>query len=379
MIALYLISGLAMLIAGAELLVKGASRLAFAAGISTLIVGLTIVAFGTSAPELAISILSVLDGQSDVAVGNVVGSNIFNILFILGISALIIPLSVSPALIRQEVPVMIGISILLLLFVQDYILTRVESFILLVGLCLYLLFIYLQTRRVSGKNGENRETGDGEKTGENAKNSFFEEEVLNSTDSTEPEEGSWIKNILFVLGGLGLLVLGSHLFIDGAIGLARYMNVSEVVIGLTIVAAGTSLPEVVTSVIAALRGERDIAVGNVVGSNLFNIMGVLGISGLLSPEGITVSSSMVHFDIPVMILVALLALPVFFTGGVISRVEGSMLFIYYILYTLYLILDARQHDVLPAFSTAIVWYVIPLTALTLGIFTLLELRKRTLL
>jgi cation:H+ antiporter len=173
-----------------------------------------------------------------------------------------------------------------------------------------------------------------------------------------------------------LLVLGSRWLVDGAVSFARYLEVSELIVGLTIVAAGTSLPEVVTSIVAALRGERDIAVGNVVGSNIFNILGVLGIASVVAPGGIEVSAAVIGFDIPIMIAVALACLPIFFTGGTISRAEGVFLLAYYVAYTAYLILAASHHDALPRFSAVMLEFVIPITAVTLFMLALLEVRNR---
>jgi cation:H+ antiporter len=182
---------------------------------------------------------------------------------------------------------------------------------------------------------------------------------------------------VFISSGLFLLVLGSRWLVNGAASFAQYIGISELVIGLTIVAAGTSLPEVVTSVIGAIRGERDIAVGNVIGSNLFNLMGVLGIAGIIAPAGIDVPAAVVGFDVPVMIAVAFACLPIFFTGGVISKKEGALLLGYYVVYTLYLILAAAHHDSLPAFSALMLYFVIPLTLVTLIIVMARAIRKKT--
>ncbi|MEZ4484779.1 MAG: hypothetical protein R2864_09320 [Syntrophotaleaceae bacterium] len=173
-----------------------------------------------------------------------------------------------------------------------------------------------------------------------------------------------------------MLVLGSRWLVDGAVSFAQYMGVSELVIGLTIVAAGTSLPEVVTSVIAAMRGERDIAVGNVVGSNLFNLMGVLGVASIIAPAGIEVSAAVSRFDLPVMIAVAFACLPIFFTGGVISRQEGALLLGYYVVYTLYLILAAAHHDLLPRFSAVMLYFVVPFTVGTILIIAAREIHRK---
>ncbi|MEX2463164.1 MAG: calcium/sodium antiporter [Balneolaceae bacterium] len=349
------ITGLLLMIFGAELLVKGASRLALALKISPLVVGLTVVAFGTSSPELAISIESSLSGQEGITFGTVVGSNIFNVLFILGISALILPLSVSKQLLRLDVPLMIGLSVLVLLLSLNGIVSRIEGFILVAGLISYTTFLIFQSRK----------------------------EWVQPLDSpgNQPENSGskpklWIVNSILVVGGFGLLMLGSSWFLDGAESIAQAMGVSEMVIGLTIVAAGTSMPEVVTSVMAVIRGEREMAVGNVIGSNIFNILAVLGITAWITPTGLEISESFIRFDVPVMIAVALACLPIFFTGGVISRGEGALLFGYYIVYTLYLILASAQYESLPVFSSAMIWFVVPITAIVLIITVFQQLSGR---
>lgn len=349
------VCGLVFLIAGAEALVRGASRLAAVLGISPLVVGLTVVAFGTSSPELAVSVKAALSDQASIAVGNVVGSNIFNVLFILGVSALIVPLVVSRQLVRFDVPLMIVLSVIVLVMALDASFGRLDGMLLVAGLLVYVGFLIVQSRRESAgvKAEYEREFG--------------------APAAVQPQ---WLKNLALVAGGLVLLVLGSRWLVDSAVAFAGYLGVSELVIGLTIVAAGTSLPEVVTSVIAALRGERDIAVGNVVGSNLFNIMGVLGLASIIAPMGIGVSPAVIAFDIPVMIAVALACLPIFFTGGVISRQEGALLLGYYVAYTLYLILATSRHDALAGFSAVMLYVVIPLTLVTLVIMALREMRRR---
>ena len=183
-------------------------------------------------------------------------------------------------------------------------------------------------------------------------------------------------NVIYVVAGLGLLVLGARWLVEGAVTVAQHFGVDELIIGLTIIAAGTSLPEVATSIIASVRGERDIAVGNVVGSNLFNILGVLGLSSIVAPEGLPVSAAALHFDIPVMIAVAVACLPIFFTGHLIARWEGAFFLTYFVAYTLYLVLTAAEHAALPLFSKAMVWFVIPLTGLTLLVVTLRAVVKR---
>lgn len=348
----FFVAGLILLVIGAEALVRGASRLAATLGVSPLVIGLTVVAFGTSSPELAVSLKAALANQASIAVGNVLGSNIFNVLFILGVSALIVPLVVAQQLVRLDVPLMILLSVVVLLFALDGLFSRAEGLILVMGLFAYVGFLIRQSRRESA-----------------AVQSEYAQEFGVET----PSGNRWLFNVALVVSGLAALVLGSRWLVDGAVTFARYLGVSELVVGLTIVAAGTSLPEVVTSVIAALRGERDIAVGNVVGSNIFNIMGVLGLASLVAPAGIEASTAVVRFDIPVMIVVAFACLPIFFTGGVISRGEGGLLLGYYVAYTLYLILAASRHDALAGFSTVMYW-VVPLTLFVLIVIALREIR-----
>ncbi|WP_405241877.1 calcium/sodium antiporter [Lentisalinibacter salinarum] len=352
---LFFIAGLALLVLGGELLVRGASRLAGALGIPRLIIGLTVVAFGTSSPELAVSVKSALTGSADIALGNVVGSNIFNVLFILGLSALITPLVCSVRLLRLDVPLMVLFSVIVLVLALDHRVGRFDGLFLLASLLVYVAFLIVQGRREPA-------------------------DVQGEFDQAFGEERSGgrgtLANIALVAFGLVLLVVGSRWLVQSATDFAQRLGVSELVVGLTIVAAGTSLPEVVTSIVAALRGERDIAVGNVIGSNLFNIMGVLGAAAVVAPEGIGVTPAVIGFDLPVMIVVAAACLPVFFTGGDISRLEGAILFVYYIAYTTYLVLYATGHDALPEFSLVMVAFVTPLTLLILGILVWQEVQRR---
>lgn len=334
---LLFLAGLTALVAGANALVRGASKLALAIGISPLVVGLTVVAFGTSSPELAVSVGAALAGKADIAVGNVVGSNIFNVLFILGISAAITPLVVKAQLIRQEVPVMIGASLLLLALALDRHLGRLDCALLALLLLAYLTFLVAQSRRQHQR----------------------------ADVSPAGWDRHWSVQLLLIAGGLLLLVLGARWLVGAAVTFAQALGISDVVVALTIVAAGTSMPEVATSIVAALKGERDIAVGNVVGSNTFNILGCLGISGAVAAGGLPVAPSVLHFDIWVMIAVALACLPVFFSGREIARWEGCVLLGYYLAYTAYLILAAQRHDALPLFSWAMLLFVLPLTAIAL--------------
>jgi len=349
------VAGLGLLILGAEWLVRGASRLATKIGISPLVVGLTVVAFGTSSPELAVSIQSSLAGQADIAVGNVVGSNLFNVLFILGISAVITPLIVQQQLIRLDVPIMIGLSFVFYLMALNGVIGRLEGLLLFAGIIAYTIFLIRQSRRESKA----------------VEDEYAQEFASKNETGWKP----WVINLGLVGLGLTLLVLGSNWLVDSAISIARWLGLSELIIGLTIVAAGTSMPEVATSITAAIKGERDIAVGNVVGSNIFNILSVLGLTALAAPNGVPVSPAAEAFDIPVMLAVAIITLPIFFTGRLIARWEGWLFLFYYLAYTAFVILDAAQHDVLPLFNNALLYVIIPLTVFTLAVSLILERRK----
>jgi cation:H+ antiporter len=346
--ALLLLAGLTLLVAGGELLLRGASKLAVSLGISPLVIGLTVVAFGTSAPEFAVSLQSSFTGKVDIALGNVVGSNIFNVLFILGISAAITPLVVAGQMIRQEVPVLVGASVLVLALALDGAITRWEGLLLVALLAAYTVFVIRQSRHATKALQE-----------EYAEEAHIG--VVASWDDT------LLSQVLLIAGGLVLLVFGSRWLVAAAVAIAQAAGVSELVIGLTVVAAGTSLPEVAASIGAAIKGQRDIAVGNVVGSNVFNLLGVLGLSAAVAPAALPVATSMLHFDVLVMVAVAVACLPVFFTGFTISRWEGWLFLFYYAAYTGYLVLRAQEHDALGTYALVLGTFVLPLTAVTLAV------------
>lgn len=342
---LFLALGLLVLVAGAELLVRGASRLALRFGISPLVIGLTVVAYGTSSPELAVSVGAGLAGQSDIAVGNIVGSNIFNVLVVLGLSALIAPLLVQQRMVRFEVLLIIGVSVLFMVMALDGRIGRIDGLLLTAGIISYSVFTIRQSRL------ENLPV----------QAEYAQEFGIAPND--------WLARlpiqIACIIAGLGLLVLGGGWLVDSAVELARALGVSEVVIGLTIVAAGTSLPELATSIVAALRGERDIAVGNVIGSSLYNLLAIGGIAALATPGGLVVAQSILNFDLPVMIAVAFACLPIFAGSYRIERWEGALFLAFYVAYVAYLALAATAHDMLPAFSHVMLAFVMPLTAITL--------------
>jgi len=342
--ALFFVLGLVALVAGAEALVRGASKIALSLGISPLVVGLTIVAVGTSSPEVAVSVGAVLNGSTDIAVGNVVGSNILNVLLILGASALIAPLVVHSQLIRQEVPIMIGASLLLVVMVLDGKLGRLDAALLATLLAGYMAFLVMQSRAESAE---------------------IRDEYAESVCRRVEWDSHWAVQALLILVGLGLLVLGSDWLVESSIAFARAMGVSDLIIGLTIIAAGTSMPELAASIMAAVRGERDIAVGNVIGSNTFNILGCLGISGLISRDGLSIAPAVLNFDLWVMVAVAVACLPVFIAGREIGRRKGLLFVGYYVAYVAYLILGAQDHDALDEYSAIMIGFVLPITVVTL--------------
>ena len=305
-IAGQLILGILLLYYGAEWLVGGSARLARRLGVPPLAVGLTIVAYGTSLPEQVVSMKAGLDGLGDIAVGNAVGSNIFNIAVILGLSALVRPLQFNRQLLRIDIPTMLGVSLLLTLLLADHRLGRLEGATLFAGIILYTA---LTLRRGRGEQADDRE--------------------ISAATPPDRGTGSVTLPLLTVAAGLLLLTGGARLLVDGAVELATLLHVSQAVIGLTIVAAGTSLPELATSVVAAARKEHDIAIGNIVGSNIFNILSVLGLASLVAPlraEGITT------VDLLFLLLTAVLLLPFLFGVKRMSRTWGLLFLLTYGVY-----------------------------------------------
>jgi cation:H+ antiporter len=353
--------GLAALVVGAALLVRGASLLALRLGLPPLVVGLTVVAFGTSAPELAVSTGAVLSSQGGLAIGNAVGSNTFNVLFILGIAALITPLAVHRQVIRQEAPIMIGAAVLLIVLGLDGSLGLFDGSLLLGLLVAYTMFLVRQSRAEPATGGRDE----------------FADELQPA--SAGRWDATLTAQIALVVAGLALLVLGSEGLVSAAVSFARALGLSEVIIGLTIVAAGTSLPEVAASVMASVKGERDIAVGNVVGSCIFNLFGVVGLSALVASLGaggaLPVPTDVARFDLWVMLAALVACLPVFLTGREIARWEGALFLTYYIAYTAYLVLAAQRHDGAQAFGDAMLGFVVPLTIVTLGVTMVRRARR----
>ncbi len=310
---LWILGGLLLLTGGAEGLVRGASSLARRVGISPLIIGLTIIAYGTSAPELVVSLQAAVGGNPDIALGNVVGSNISNIGLILAGAALLSPIRAQAQILRLDVPIMIGVSALLLGLIWDQVVGRLNGLVLVAGAVVYTLIC------IWGSWDESQE------------------EVLEEFNAGVPNQDSLWRAVLFSAGGLGLLVLGARFLVSGAVTVAEALGLSATIIGLTVVAVGTSLPELATSLVAALRGQSDLALGNLVGSNIFNILGILGITASIQPVD---ASGLSWLDAGVMLAFAIVTLPFLWTGYTFSRWEGGLLLGGYVAYVTGLVLFA---------------------------------------
>ncbi|MBL9186829.1 MAG: calcium/sodium antiporter [Opitutaceae bacterium] len=308
---LSLVLGLGLLYVGAQVLIKGGAAIALRLGLNSLVVGLTVIAYGTSSPEMVVSFKASVTGNGAIAIGNVVGSNICNIVLILAVCSLVSPVSASTQVIRREIPITIGVSLLLCVLLWDGSLSRFDGAVLFAGIVAYTVFTVRDARRASAAQA----------TAE------YEAEF--------PErKSSLLMALVLVLLGLGVLVGGSQLFVDGAVKLAQSWGVSQAVIGLTIVAVGTSMPEFATSLVAAFRRHADVAIGNIVGSNIFNILGILGTAAMLQPIDATGIS---RVDLAVMLVAAVSLFPLARSGGRISRWEGAALLVLYVAYTIWLI------------------------------------------
>jgi len=348
--------GLALLLAGAELLVRNSAKIALILGLSPLVIGLTVVAFGTSSPEIAIGIFSAAGHQPEAGFGNVIGSNVFNLLFILGLASMLKPLKINTQVVRYDAPFFVLISIIVLAISSNEILGFVEGVAMLVLLAGYTAWAVVLSRRESKISP-----------------------IRNKTD-TGPEQRNAKKILMLsvlVAVGLGMLAFGSQWVVASAASMARDLGIDKFVIGLTVVAVGTSLPEVATSLVAFSRGEQDMAVGNVLGSSVFNLLGVLGIMSVLT-GGLVVPEGALYFDLPVMTACAIAALPLLFTGHRLARWEGAVLFGYYLFYIGFVVADAAGHSHITEYNWVVIGITVPLTVLTAGIIIkrVLAIRKR---
>jgi cation:H+ antiporter len=351
-----LVVGLVGLVGGAELLVRGAATIASRLGIAPVIIGLTVVAFGTSMPELAVSMSASFGGNVDVAFGNVVGSNIGNILLILGASAVVGGLAVQQRIIRFDIPLLVGVSAIVFAMSFDNTIGRLDGTVLFVGVVAYTGWLVRAARNERA------------------------DVVAEYADSVETlEAGAADRTVLFdvglVVAGLTVLVVGSQLLVGSATDIAEAAGVSDLVIGLTVVAIGTSLPELATSITAAVRGQRDIAVGNVIGSNLFNLMSVLGLTSMASSDGVPVADVSLRLDLPVMMAATVVLVPIVWNGFEIKRWEGLVLIAFYAVYVTYLVLDASDSSAAGVVGPAAL-IVAPLVAMTFAVTGVQGWRRR---
>ncbi len=340
-----------LLIIGAELSVRGAVGLAAILQTRPLFLGLTVVALGSSAPQMAVGLQAALSSSGDIAVGSVVGSNIFNVLVTLGLCALIIPLRVARQLVRVDIPLMIAATALVTALAWNGVLSGLDGVILLVALGAYLVVVLRQfahgTRRASPA-------------------------VTPSQSKVRPLIG----RVAMMIGGLVLMIYGSHFLVSAATVIAQDLGLSERVIGLTVIGIATSLPALMTSLVAALRGERDIAVGNVIGSNLFNLLGVLGATALISPEPLSISPNALDFDFPVMLTAAVLTLPLFYSGYRLTRVEGLLMLVLYVIYGLHIVSFTTGMPLADRLERLMIHYALPVLALGIAFNTVRAWRRQ---
>jgi cation:H+ antiporter len=348
--------GLIVLVVGAELLVRGSVRLAAAAGLSPMVIGLTVVSLGTSSPELGVSLQAALAGDDGLAIGNVIGSSIFNLTFLLGIGAVVTPLLVKQRLVRIDVPILIGLVAVLWVMSLDGRIGRLEGLLLLAGGVGYSILVV---------RAEGAESPD----------------VRAEYDRALQEAGGRSlvplgRAAFLVVLGLAGLIAGGHWMVEGAAQMARDLGIDELIIGLTIVAIGTGLPEIAATVLAAMRREPDLAVGNAIGSSIYNVLIVLGVCAAAAPRGLSVAPSGIWFDIPVLSLAALLCVPVFLWGGRVTRGEGLLLLAFYLGYLGILVRTARLQTALTGPSPDLAWFLVPPLAFLGMVFLEAGLRRR---
>lgn len=312
--------GLAALVVGAELVVRGGAQFASHLGISPLTVGITVVALGTSAPELAVGIDAALRGAGPLAVGNIAGTNTVNILFILGLSALIDPLKLRPQTVGFDLPMIVVASLLLVAMAWDGVLSRSDGAIMVGGGVAYTAAVLWLARRQRP-----------------AVQAEFADDLMQEFGVRPLDRSQFARAAVKLAAGIAIIVLGADWLVDGSVGVARLWGVSEAFIGLTIVAIGTSAPELVTAIISTIRKERDIAVGNLIGSSVYNILAILGLTALAPATGVRVTPELIRVDIPVMVAAGFACVPVFLTGNRITRIEGALFVAAYLAYLSYLI------------------------------------------
>ncbi|MHC9295753.1 calcium/sodium antiporter [Mycobacterium sp. LTG2003] len=322
----WFLAGLIALAFGAEVMVRGGAQLASRLGISPMMVGLTVVSIGTSLPELAVGVTAAVEGSGELAVGNIAGTNVVNVLFILGLSALLRPLAIERRTLRFDLPAMAAAAVLLWALSADGVLSRLDGTILVVGALVYTAILAYLSRQ---------ESCDAEIPP--ARPHLGEADPVSADASPPPSSASTARLIAMTVAGIGVVVLGAEWLVDGAVGLARGLGVSDALIGLTIVAIGTSAPELVTTLVSTVRGERDIALGNLLGSTVYNVLLILGVTCLVPAYGLTLSPALVWIDIPIMMVAALVCIPIFFSGRRVHRAEGFGMVVAYLLYLAFLL------------------------------------------
>ncbi|MEX2603429.1 MAG: calcium/sodium antiporter [Gracilimonas sp.] len=358
MTVIIFVAGLALLIGGAELFLKSVDKFGIAWRVSPVIMGLTVVAFATGAPELAISLQAAIEGRPDLVLGNIIGSNISNILLILGITGLIAPLAITNRIIKRDVPMVIAASVLMYVLAMDGVLSPLDGVFILLALLAYSIYMYFQIKS-------------------DRKNNHREELSQAAIDILKNNPAFfYTKYIFLLLVGLFMIVAGSRLMVHAAVTIAEILGVSELIIGLTIVSIGTSLPEVATSVSAARKKDYDTAIANVLGSNLYNILLTLGLTIVIAPGVISVSPDAIKFDMPVMIIVIIACLPLFWPGKQLGRIEAAGFLIYYAAYLAYLVLIATQHSFKSQMEWWMIWVIIPGTILFIAIKFILDYKKK---
>lgn len=319
--AAWFLAGLVVLAGGSEVMVRGGTAVAVRLGVSPIVIGLTVVSIGTSMPELAVGVIAVGEGSGALAVGNIAGTNVVNVLLILGLSALLVPLALQMRTIRSELPVMAAVAVLLWVLAADGRLTRLDGLILVLGAVAYTLAVGRSARRES----------------QQVTREFANEFSPAALGTVTARKHAFARELVMTVGGIVLLVIGADWLVDGAVGVSRQFGVSDALIGLTVVAIGTSAPELMTTLVSTVRGDRDIAIGNLIGSSVYNILLILGITCLVPDSGIDLPESLVRIDIPVMVVVALACIPIFLSGRRVSRGEGATMVAAYLGYLAFLL------------------------------------------
>lgn len=349
---IWFLGGLVLLLASAEQLVRNATRLSSVLGQSRLFIGLTLTAFGTSAPELAIGLTGMVEHSSDIGLGNIVGSNIFNIFVVLGLTALLKPIVVKNKTVIRDVPVLILISLLFFLLILDGGISILESLILLAILITYLIYLSRSTKDAAE----------------------LIPELVDADEKSKPAGWGLVRVIVMIVVSIVMLIVSSRWMIDSAINIASSFGISEFMIGLTILAIGTSLPEIATSLIALKKNEHDLAIGNVLGSCLFNIIAIPSAMTLYQGGTLAVNLEAVYIDVPIMIFAALACLPIFFSDHRISRKEGLLFLFYYTLYSLSLYFRYQSHSGISDYTFHLAMIAVPVAVITFSMVTFKAIR-----